>query len=121
MSKRTVLLVSSVVLALALLGRGADANQGDPLLLGAANSAGSASTTLTAGSTGDGLSVVQTGAGPGLRVTTRTDGGTAAIVRAANPAMYGLSAANGGTTTSSGGAVSAAGGQNTGILATTAS
>lgn len=108
-----------------------DAAAGDPLILGsAANSAGSANTTLATNSSGTALLVTQNGSGTALRGSAVGAGSIAGFFTAqngtgisgvtGNSASYAVFAQNNGAAGSAG-ALRASGGNNHGIVATTAS
>jgi len=135
-SRRSILgagLAGLAGLVLGSLGRPAqaDAASGDPLVMGAVNSAGTSSTSLTTASTGTALLVTQTGSGTALRGSATALNGIAGFFTSANGAgvsgvtankdKYAVYGGNNATTTGSGAAMRAAGGQNHGLVATTAS
>ena len=135
-SRRSILgagLAGLAGLVLGSLGRPAQAGaaSGDPLVMGAVNSAGTSSTSLTTASTGTALLVTQTGAGTALRGSATALNGIAGFFTSANGAgvsgvtankdKYAVYGGNNATTTGSGAAMRAAGGQNHGLVASTAS
>ena len=119
-------------LALGSFGRPpqAEAATGGSLIMGAANSAGTSSTSLTTASSGTALLVTQTGAGTALRGSATALNGIAGFFTSANgPGVSGVTANNtkygvyGGhdaPTHGTGAAMRAAGEQNHGLVATTA-
>ena len=135
-SRRSILgagLAGLAGLVLGSLGRPAQAQaaSGGSLVMGAANSAGTSSTSLTTASTGTALLVTQTGAGTALRGSATAVDGIAGFFTSANgPGVSGVTAnkdkyavygGNNATTTGSGAAMRASGGQNHGLVASTAS
>jgi hypothetical protein len=134
-SRRSILgagLAGLAGLVLGSLGRPAqaDAASGGSLIMGAVNSAGTSSTSLTTASTGTALLVTKTGAGTALRGSATAVDGIAGFFTSANgPGVsgvtanntkYGVYGANDATTHGSGAAMRAAGGQNHGLVATSA-
>jgi hypothetical protein len=135
-SRRSILgagLTGLAGLVLGSLGRPAqaDAASGGSLVMGAANSAGTSSTSLTTDSTGTALLVTQTGAGTALRGSATAVDGIAGFFTSANgPGVSGVTAnkdkyavygGNNAMTTGSGAAMRASGEQNHGLVASTAS
>jgi hypothetical protein len=135
-SRRSILgagLAGLAGLVLGSLGRPAQAraDSGDPLIMGAANSAGTSNTSLATASSGTALLVTQTGAGTALRGSATAVDGIAGFFTSANgPGVSGVTAnkdkyavygGNNATTTGSGAAMRASGGQNHGLVASTAS
>ena len=135
-SRRSILgagLAGLAGLVLGSLGRPAQAGaaSGGSLIMGAANSAGTSSTSLTTDSTGTALLVTQTGSGTALRGSaTAVDGIAGFFTSAHGPGVsgvtadntqYGVYGANNATTTGSAAAMRASGGQNHGLVASTAS
>ena len=94
----------------------ADAAAGGNMLLGRANSAGTAGTSLTTKSTAAGLTVAQTGTGPGVRASAKA--GPAAIV--SSTAGNGLTATTAAANRQAIRANNAAAGAGTAIRATAA-
>jgi hypothetical protein len=134
-SRRSILgagLAGLAGLVLGSLGRPAQAraDSGDPLIMGAANSAGTSNTSLTTASSGTALLVTQTGSGTALRGSATAIGGIAGFFTSAHGpgvsgvtadnTQYGVYGANNAATHNSGAAMRAAGGQNHGLVATTA-
>jgi len=119
-------------LALGSLGRPpqASANAGDPLTLGAANTAGTTNTSLTTNSSGTALLVTQSGAGTALRGSATALDGIAGFFTSsngagvsgvtANDAKYGVYGGNDAATRGAGAAIRANGEHNHGLVATTA-
>jgi hypothetical protein len=103
--------------AVAHLGR-ARAAAGDPLILGQANSAGSAATRLYANSTGGAFWMTQNGSGSGVRGEATFGTGGIFVSHATN--HNALVAQHQGVAGGTGAALRAEGGQRRGIVATTA-
>jgi hypothetical protein len=135
-SRRSVIgagLAGLAGLVLGSLGRPAQAGaaSGGSLIMGAANSAGTSSTSLTTDSADTALLITQTGSGTALRGSATAVDGIAGFFTSANgPGVSGVTAnkdkyavygGNNATTTGSGAAMRAAGGQNHGLVASTAS
>lgn len=123
--------VGSLVAAIAARLRFPDrtsAAAGDPLVLGAANMAGSANTSMTTSSSGTALQVTQNGTGTALRGAANGPGSIAGFFTAptgtgisgvtARNTSYGVYGANDAATFGGGAAVRAAGQQNHGLVAT---
>jgi hypothetical protein len=102
---------------------------GGPVIMGAANSAGTTNTSLTTASSGTALLVTQNGTGTALRGSAVGPGSIAGFFTAqngtgisgvtGNPNSYGVFAQNNGAAGAAG-ALRANGGQNHGIVASTA-
>jgi len=102
---------------------------GDPVIMGAANSAGTTNTSLATSSAGTALLVTQNGTGTALRGSAVGAGSIAGFFTAnngtgisgvtGNGGSYGVFAQNNGAAGSAG-ALRASGGQNHGVVATTA-
>jgi hypothetical protein len=134
-SRRSILgagLAGLAGLVLGSLGRPpqANANAGDPLTLGAANTAGTTNTSLATNSSGNALLVTQTGAGTALRGSATALNGTAGFFTSANGAgvsgvtanntKFGVYGGNDAATHGTSAAIRANGEQNHGLVATTA-
>jgi len=121
--------VVAVGLALVVSGVVAGAAGGN-FILGQANSAGSANTSLTTSSTGNALLVTQNGTGTAIRGSTGSGSGIAGFFTSgsgsgvsgvvANQNSYGVYAGNDSANEGTGAAVRASGQQNEGIIATSA-
>jgi hypothetical protein len=121
--------VVAVGLALVVSGVVAGAAGGN-FILGAANSAGTANTSLTTSSTGNALLVTQNGTGTAIRGSTGSGTGIAGFFTSgsgagvsgvvANGSKYGVYAANDSASSSGGAALRASGQQNEGVVATSA-
>jgi hypothetical protein len=107
------------------------AASGDPMIIGnTTNNAGTANTALTTASTGTALLITQNGTGTAFRGSAVGPGSIAGHFTANNGTgvsgvtgdhgSYGVFAQNNGPAAGAGGALRAAGGQNHGIVATTA-
>jgi len=123
--------LAGLVLGSLGLPRPAEAAAGGSLIMGAANSAGTANTSLTTDSAGTALLVTQTGAGAALRGSATAVNGIAGFFTSANGSgvsgvtankdKYAVYGGNDATTTGAGAAMRANGEQNNGLVATTAS
>lgn len=123
-------LAGAAGLVLGVLGRpgATEAAAGSPMLLGKANSAGTAATSLATKAAGIGLTVAQTGAGAGLKasagagvgatVSSTANNGLNAVT--ASNGRIGVYAANNAAATGAGAAMRADGKQNAGLIASTA-
>jgi hypothetical protein len=133
-SRRSILgagLAGLAGLVLGSLGRpqAADAAAGGSLVMGASNDAGTTNTDLATNSTGTALYVHQNGTGTAVRgianngiagfFTSSNGSGVSGVV--ANNTKYGVYGGNDALTYGGGAAIRAAGGQNHGLVATTAS
>jgi hypothetical protein len=134
-SRRAILAGALTGLAGLIAGRAAAPNiaraaSGDPLIIGStANNAGTGNTTLTTSSTGTGLLITQNGTGTALRGSAVGPGSIAGFFTAqngtgisgvtGNAGNYGVFAQNNGAAGTAG-ALRANGGQNHGIVASTA-
>ena len=106
----------------------ADAAAGGPLIMGAANTAGTTNTSLTTSSTGTALLVTQNGSGTALRGSAvgpnsiagffTAQNGTGVSGVTGNPNSYGVFGQNNGAAGTAG-AMRAAGGTNNGLVANT--
>jgi hypothetical protein len=121
-AKRSLTLVAvTAVLTVIAIAVPAGGAPGDSLILGQANDAGTAGTTLTAAtSTGTPVfAVTQTGPGPALSATTGSTGGVGLSASTSNPAKFAATATNSATTPGAGGGLQAnAAGGGTAISAT---
>ena len=104
---------------------------GGPVIMGAANDAGTTNTSLTAAGTGTAMLVTQTGTGTALRGSAIGAGSIAGFFTSANGTgvsgitaksnQFGVYGANDAVTNGGGEAIRANGQQNHGLVATTAS
>src|SRR5712691_911224 len=134
-SRRAILVGAAGGLAALIAGRlaspdRASAAAGDPMIIGSsANSAGTANTALTTASSGTALLVTQNGGGTALRGSAVGPGSIAGFFTASNgtgisgvtsaAGSYGVFGQNNGAAGSAG-AIRASGGQNHGLVASTA-
>ena len=95
----------------------AEAAAGGKLVMGHANSAGTKNTSLsTTTNSGQALKVTQKGTGTALRGTAAKGVGVSGVT--ADPAKFGVDAANNAVPTGAGAAIRASGGNNAAMLAT---
>lgn len=108
-----------VLVAIVLVTAGeAGANAGNPLILGASNSAGTSGTSVSTASTKTAFSIAQGGTGTGLNVSAGSTGGTSLTANEGNPNRFGVVVQNQGSA-GNGGALRAIGGNNAGVVART--